>query len=713
MPLQPAPAGSTASPAAVSPAARLATAGWFVAGLAFVAGTIAFLELLYPYYFCQDDALVAELPLVLAHLRAAGRGQPYDYTPWILLGSPVPSIIATYPPLQFAHAIARDVLGDEHATFEVSAILHLLAGYGLTFHVARRLGIRPVLAALVGLTFVLSGPVLVMARCWFAFGSLAVFIPLLALFPDRLRRGPVGPGWPIGLAAALGAYYHAGFPQLFVLGCGLMLAHAAALAAWGLVPWRRLVWLAPALLLGAAIALPLFHRQWQLSQEVTLTDPGGGIGLEHNLPALVLPYPLARGSLPNFWDNVNPQWSGHFWYFGTVLLLAFAVAVFRAIRRWWFPASAPPPCGPAEAGLIPALAVPAVSSFLLALGEWGGLWWLMGLLPVGLRNNPFRALPWFVFFACLTGACFIDAFVSAPRSFGNAGSASRARRFLATTVLAGVALMALHVTRVGIAFYSYGFRPYPELPPRLAAVIAPDDRGIRHRIMSFAALRTTDPTLPFVLPLNLAVHAGVPAFHGYDPLVQRFGRYVDCATRVMADPRRALAAYGVRWIVIHRTVWGGWQPQTQNRFETVLAFQECLKPLLDAGLPEVDPAETGEFVRVVEIPEAAPLAFDAAAPTEPLPLRASTDGLEIGIPPGGPRRVVANFLRYPRIVATADGRPVDVSEDEWRRIVVDVPAGAGSVAIRYRPDHRAGLVAAAVAAAGGLAALAVAARHAR
>jgi hypothetical protein len=430
---------------------------------------------------------------------------------------------------------------------------------------------------------------------------------------------------------------------------------------------------------------------------------------------MALPYPIVVGTLPNFWDNVNAQWSGHFWYFGTVLLAGFSVALFRAVRRWRAPRAGVTAAGAAdngaEAALIPALLVPAVVAFLLALGWWGGLWWLMGLLPVGLRNNPFRALPWFVFFACLAGGAFFEAVVSASRSSGGADGEARSQRFLGTVAVAGVALMALHMTRVGIAFYSYGFRPFPELPPRLAALLAPDERGVCHRIMPFAVVRSTDPTYPFSLPHNLPVEYGVPAFYGYDPLVQRFGRYMACIDRVIADPRPALAAYGVRWVVVHRTAWGGWQPQTRSFFEKMILLLPTLQQLQQAGLPEVDLGDEREVVRVVEIPEASPLAFDVAAPTEPLSLRTSPAGLDIDLPADGPRRrVVANFLRYPRMVALADGRPAEVGEDEWQRIVVDVPAGTRSLAIRYRADRTTGLVVAAVLAACGLAALGVARR---
>jgi hypothetical protein len=310
-----------------------ASALLFWAGLAFVATAIGLLEVLDPYFFCQDDALSLELPGVLMSMRGIWQGLVPEYNPYIFLGSPTPVISGTYPPLYLAYGVARHLLGDEYATFDVFAAIHLLAGYCLAFLLARRLGIGPVLAAFASLTFVLSGPLLVMARCWHAFSVLAMFIPLFALFVDRLRTGPVTWRWPVALGVALGAYYHSGFPQLFVLGSGLMLVHAAALVAVGEVPWRRFRWLVPALAFGAALSIPVFYQQWRLSREMSYIDPGGGDGVGGNLLAMLLPYPFVRGTLPNGWGSLNLEWNGHFYYFGTILLVAFLAAVPALVWR--------------------------------------------------------------------------------------------------------------------------------------------------------------------------------------------------------------------------------------------------------------------------------------------------------------------------------------------------------------------------------------------
>ena len=683
-------AAATAAPATTDVTARPAASKlWFWAGLAFVVAAFAMLELLDPYFFCQDDALSLELPVVLMTCRGIWQGLVPEYNPYIFLGSPTPSISGTYPPMFLAYGIARHVLGDEYATFDVFAAIHLLAGYCLTFLVARRLGIGPVLAALAGLTFVLSGPVLVMSRCWHSFSVLPVAIPLFALLVDRLRSGPVDWRWPVVTGVSLGLFYHSGFPQLFVLGCGLMLVHAAALAAVGQVPWRRVRWLVPALAFGAAISIPVFYQQWRLSREMSYIDPGGGTGVGGNLLSMLLPYPLVQGTLPNGWGSLNLEWNGHFYYFGTVLLIAFLAAVPSLAWRRIGGRSHTATAGDSSR-LQLALTIPAVVAFLLALGQAGGLWWLMGLLPVGLRNNPFRAAPWFVFFACLIGARYLEEFIASRQALAGQTAANHRPRLLVAIAGIGVLLVALHLTRVGIAFYTFGFRPYPALLEELANVVEPDERGRQQRIMSFGALRSTDPSYPLTMPHNLPCQYEVPAFFGYDPLVQRFGRVIACMERLVERPQKTLAAYGVRWLLVHRTAWGGWEPQTPNRFERTFPFVPLLEKL--DGNPQRSLGELDDYVRVFEIPDAAPLAFDAAQRTEPLPLQMSVAGLGIDLEPAAAaRNIVANFLRYPDIVATADGEPVAVTEDEWQRIVVAAPAGARQIRIRYAPPRATGI----------------------
>jgi len=128
----------------------------------------------------------------------------------------------------------------------------------------------------------------------------------------------------------------------------------------------------------------------------------------------------------------------------------------------------------------------------------------------------------------------------------------RLSRLLFGIASIGLVLVALHLTRVGIAFYTYGFRPYPQLPAELAKVEDPDEDGRQQRIMTIGAMRSTDPSYPLAMPHNLPCEYEVQAFYGYDLLVQRFGRYNACLERVLTQLQATLAAYGVRWLLVHR-----------------------------------------------------------------------------------------------------------------------------------------------------------------
>jgi hypothetical protein len=683
---------------------------WFWAGFVFVAGALAALEIRDPYYFCQDDSLVLELPETLLACRAVWQGVAPEYDPYIFLGSPLLSVGGglLYPPLYAAYAVARHVLRDEFATFDVFAVGHLLAGYCLSWLMARRLGASGPAAALCGATFAVCGPLVVMGRCWHAFNAMAVFIPGLALLADRLCRGPVGFGWAAATGLALGLFYHAGFPQLFVIGTGLFVLSIAATAALGAMPWRRVAWLAPALALGAAIAVPMVVQQARLSHEM-LPMGGGGEGIGGNLAALLLPYPLVEGRLPNNWASGNDHHGGHFYHFGLVGALLFLAAVARI-------------AGDAGRGGLRAVDPPslvlllmAIVAGLLSLGPVGGLWLLTRLLPAGFGNNPFRVLPWFVFYAALLGCLDIDRVAARvadrldagelPRVGGRAGFTRGVR--VAAAVL-GAVLLAAHVSCLDVAFYLYGFDPYPPLPPALTAALAEGGRP-QHRLLSVAAWRTSDPTYPLALPHDLPAVYGLPSPAGYSPVMQSHRGYVTCMSRLQDAPREGLAAYGVGRVVVHRTLAPAVAPpRSANPFERVYPLSELL-PYVDMSR-EVPIGEAGEFVKVFDVPGAVPLASATGDAARPLPVDLRADGIDVdleGLPEGG--RVLVNALWWPQFAARADGRPVGTAADEWNRTVVEVPAGARRLTVRFEPQWIRGLVPAAVLAGlGGLAAVACA-----
>ena len=116
---------------------------WNSIGWLCLVGAFAYLEWMQPYYFAQDDALVGELPGILLGCRSYWDGVFPNWNPYVFLGAPLASIgfwALTYPPQLLAYAIARHLLGDELATMEVFAALHLAVGFVAMRYLARRLG---------------------------------------------------------------------------------------------------------------------------------------------------------------------------------------------------------------------------------------------------------------------------------------------------------------------------------------------------------------------------------------------------------------------------------------------------------------------------------------------------------------------------------------------------------------------------------------------
>src|SRR2546429_261019 len=182
------------------------------------------------------------------------------------MGAPLANLGAyslTYPPTYVAYAIARHGLANEYATFEVFAVLHLVAGYAITFGLMRQLRASPAVASMVALSVVLSGSSLIMGRGWHAFVPLVVWLPVLAWGLARLCQGPVGWWWTLAMGSAIGATFHAGFPQMSIWVTGFFVLGTIMLAGQREVPVRRACLALPALLIGVGLALPIALPQLQ------------------------------------------------------------------------------------------------------------------------------------------------------------------------------------------------------------------------------------------------------------------------------------------------------------------------------------------------------------------------------------------------------------------------------------------------------------------
>jgi len=652
------------------------TVGWVGFGLFVIA--FAYIEILDSYYFVQDDMLVTGFPSILLGLRGIWHGHWPEYNPFCLLGSPLASSgggSLTYPPMLLAYAIARHALHDEYATLEVFAFLHLGAGYWATFWLGKILRLRPTTAALVALSFILSGSILVMGRGWDYFVAAAVWIPLLTASAVTLTRSLGGWKWALGTGIGLGVCYHVGFPQLWVYEAGFWgLGVAISLATMRRGRARSAAWVVVALFLAMGLIWPLLSVQMSLGEGLT-RQSGYGNGIFDGLWGLLAPWPLVLADHPNMWGSSDRQYMTQLFFFGGVLpILAlaglgvlFTARVRRVLTHNY------------------VIAGSAVLAFWLALGREGMLWQVLLEIPFlnKVNNHPFRLLPFVVFFVALFGGMTFD---------GVMGRLARPARWRWAFYSVAGLLLAWHVGHVGTSFYSYGFDPFPELPSEFSEMASPEgEPSTSGRILPIAPMRSIAPDYGLSLEHSLPGVYRIPSFSGYDPLTEGKPAFQTAMGHLQTNPQEALDEYGVQWILVHRTVF---EPVISNRFaksfERTVRYGNVLHLL-----PGIGTTFTGndDSLRIYENTHARPLAFWEDTPQEALPIRLATNGFDVSLSPAEQdKRLVLNFLWYKQLVAEIDGVAVECEQDDWSRTVVDVPAGTQSVALRFEPGWRPGLL---------------------
>jgi hypothetical protein len=158
------------------------------------------------------------------------------------------------------------------------------------------------------------------------------------------------------------------------------------------------------------------------------------------------------------------------------------------------------------------------------------------------------------------------------------------------------------------------------------------------------------------------------------------------------DPASALKAYGVRWVIVHRTarspVFSG------NRF---LRGMEGI-PLSGFLLDHLEALGAERVLKSPEVEiwalkDSDPMAFPDGNPRHPLPITLRGTGVNVNLdslPAGG--IVVVNFLWYPNVRALADGREVRSESDRWGRVTVEIPPGSLVLSIHLGGRWAKGLV---------------------
>jgi len=648
---------------------------WNLAGWIFLIGGFVGLECLEPYYFTQDDALVGELPGVLLGCRSLWAGTFPDWNPYVLMGAPLATIGfwgVTYPPQLLAYAIARHVLGDECATLEVFAALHLLVGFVAMRHLCRRIGMGAFPGNVAALFFIYAGCILIMGRSWQPFIANAVWLPLLGIAVQRFREGPVGWKWIGGVGLVFGLAYHAGFPQIVAILGMFFVAGLATVAYADRLPPSRLVAVIPALLLGVGLSAPLLLHHLRMTAGLERFVPAEN-GDYDGLYAALLPYPIAEAELPTGWGSFHFEKIGHFYFFGGLFALLFALQAFcfwvifperkAWARCWWVP------CG--------------ICALLMVLGEPAYFWKTLAALPLSkfFLRYTLRFYPWLAFCAILSGGLILERLLAVLR---------RRRRWESLLGAFSLGILAYHLAMCQASFYSYGFRPYPELPQEFENAFHPyPDKQLigsknSRRIASWTQQRSVSPDYYVGLPLNLPHFYQVPSVFGYDPVVEGQPRMVEVYRRLLDDPAAACKAYGVGWLLIGYTDVPVLSPNKNIwYFERSVAYEDAYRRL---PLKTLTALAEYHDTKLMELPGVDPLAFVTDHPERPLPMRLSCRGADIditGLPAG--TKVTVNFMWYPQMTFTQNGQALPVAKDDWQRLTTTLAEPGTTLCLRFQP----------------------------
>jgi len=662
---------------------------WILAGLAFVVLCFCVLERHESYYFVQDDVFAGELPAIRQQCGYLAQGEFPDWNPCQFMGeaaAPTGMGSLLYPPTLASYAVARWGLGDEYAMMEVFALGHLLAGFVVSFLMARALGMRPAIAFTLAISFVLCGYFLIVGRAWHATLPIMVWMPLLVWAAHRWMQGPVSWGWLCATSVSIAAFYYVGFPQYWFYGLFLIGAAALCALVCGRVAWRACVWPIAAFLLALAIMLPQLVAQMTVTAGMAPDTASYGEGFMNGLAAVVLPYPgsHAEGFMPvpaNRELMLETQW----YYAGTVLAAGGYVAlgallVYRWKRSWL--------------KRNPWLAS-ALLALWLGLGPAFGLWSLFGCLPVvkSVNHYPHRLLPFFILFCVIAGGLLLERVLQ--------GTASKKwERWIALSV---AVLMLYHTALARNSLWCYADRPYPPLSAEVAQRLLAREDAPASRFLYYGPVRSGLPRFSQAMPLNLATAYGSYAFGGYDPIMERRPETVAAEERMKEQPIEACRAYAVRWIIVANAEH---YRQEAPYWRSFLDGDWCWNYMKDDRLPSyvqaLREASTPVFqcdeMTLYELDNASPLAFAENQPRTALPIRYHGWGAEVEVwdglprPSIGERSIVVNILQRPWLQAVADGRTLPSSADDWGRMRITVPDGVARVEVRYDVGWQRGIL---------------------
>lgn len=677
----------------------LPAAVWFVLGLCFLGGSLAYLEYRSPYFFSQDDNLAQFLPVIMQGCESLfSRGELATYNPHQFAGAPTASIgtyALTYPGTYLSYWIAKEAFGAPQATIDVFCVLHLIYGYPILFALLRKLGCGAGVSTSGALSFLLQGFFLINGRSWFYMMPTALWAPCLFLLAERLRQGEATRWWSLGTGVVIGAYFHSGNVQMWIYSMSMW---ALLLAIWlltGKLRWGALQPIFCAMLVGLGVALPLLIPQFaEASAAKRIID---GASIEWNLAGFFLPWPLyqANGYGPALFGTENREYIGQFMYSGTTfVLVATLVTISMAVHRW-----------DRKAWGENAHAPLGFIAFLIALGQMGFIWFLFSKLPIFSKfAHPFKYLPLITLMAVLAGG------VGLERLLRRSGK----RKWLETAISAAtLALLAYHVSLPLPSAFGYGFKPFPKPFESLRSLVASPQR-----VIALAPYRHAGAAYGRMPVNNLPTVQGLYSLIGYDPIVMRRAPAI-----LMLERLGHVENYNK---------WGNWRPKNWRErpmtqiekttrvaalraygVDTVFSFGQALRPPYEKGqitylfyrgdlylwqmleavrsLPESERqiVSNNEWGVTYRISGVDPLAFLERDRGSAQKLQFSAQGAIVEL-----RDVkqddylVVNVIDEPGktfLHVYVDGKSVPHKVDEWLRVRVPLSADAKKVEVRYEP----------------------------
>jgi hypothetical protein len=248
--------------------------------------------------------------------------------------------------------------------------------------------------------------------------------------------------------------------------------------------------------------------------------------------------------------------------------------------------------------------------------------------------------------------------------------------------------MLYHVSLARNSLWCYGDKPYPQLPTEIAERVLPRENPQAGRVMWYGPWRSGQSGYANLLPHSLPSAYGAMAFAGYDPIIERRPESLAIQERFDHDPVATARAYGVRWVLAANP--DHYRPE-RDFWQAVRKKDWCFD-FMDEGTPSAEERvmSTAELrvnreeVRLYELSDASPMAFDETKPGQPLPICFRGWGAEVESPGDGQRTVVVNMAMRPWVKARADGKDLPTSADKWGRVEVSVPAGVSRFDVYYQ-----------------------------